>query len=239
MPYRNMNKRKAYASQWYYDNKGRIGLARKNKRDNDKNYRTSRLSTMHGTVYGLHKRPYPNDNKCEICNRVMVIDKPHGRHLNYHHWDHDNLNKGMWICNRCHRVAEGIERGYHTIYIELKNRIEIEMKDYRPPLKQPRNTKKDAIIKLIQEGKHSNVEIANMLCSDKSYVSMIRRDYGYERHYNLSKDKVEYLIKNYGKMPCSEISKVIGYPTKKIYNQAQKLRKRGIDIRYFKKTMRD
>jgi len=50
------------------------------------------------------KRDYPTDEKCEICN---IFTPPP---LNYHHWDDTNLMKGIWICGRCHLIAEGVEK---------------------------------------------------------------------------------------------------------------------------------
>lgn len=61
--------------------------------------RISRLNTGVGTVHGLNKRPYPPNQLCEFCGNISL-------HLSYHHWDPADLNVGLWLCAKCHRIAE-------------------------------------------------------------------------------------------------------------------------------------
>lgn len=78
--------------------------------------------------YGLHKRSYPLDGKCEICN--MELDK-----YCYHHWDNNNLNLGIWVCGACDYLAEGLDEIDKNswkvdIYRELKEEVEDGEKTY-------------------------------------------------------------------------------------------------------------
>ncbi len=60
---------------------------------------------------------------CEICNRhVNEITYP--RKINYHHWDDDKPEWGIWVCGVCHTVVEGIERKIHLKYLDFKDKIE-------------------------------------------------------------------------------------------------------------------
>lgn len=69
-----------------------------------------------------HKRQYPLDEKCEICNTFIP------KCLNYHHWDDTNIPKGMWLCSKCHIISNGIEEylqntEFFKKYLELRKQI--------------------------------------------------------------------------------------------------------------------
>ena len=66
-------------------------------------------------VYGLHKRGRPT--QCEVCEQG-------NRKLYYHHWDDHDLNKGLWLCFRCHIFAEGIDAGLIDRYLKLKAELD-------------------------------------------------------------------------------------------------------------------
>jgi len=75
---------------------------------------------------GLNKRKYPENKKCELCN-----EKING--LVYHHWDDENPNKGMWICNKCHWVITYLEmtsmnfiKNVLEKYMNMKKKINLE-----------------------------------------------------------------------------------------------------------------
>ena len=59
------------------------------------------------------KRPYTSN--CEICGKNTKVV--------YHHWDDNDYSKGLWLCLRCHNVAEGVEQGIDQKYIELKRQM--------------------------------------------------------------------------------------------------------------------
>jgi hypothetical protein len=70
---------------------------------------------------GIHKRSYPK--ACEMCGEE--------RHLDYHHWNDNNVSLGVWVCLDCHRLAEFIDTNKDAIsltqkYLELKARINSE-----------------------------------------------------------------------------------------------------------------
>ena len=51
------------------------------------------------------KRAYPKNKICELCNKKSKI-------LDYHHYDDNDLSKGLWLCRRrCHTFAEIVDKG--------------------------------------------------------------------------------------------------------------------------------
>jgi len=61
-----------------------------------------------------NKRPYSSN--CELCGKKTKTV--------YHHWDDKDYSKGLWLCLRCHNVAEGVEQGVDQKYLDLKKKIE-------------------------------------------------------------------------------------------------------------------
>ena len=55
-------------------------------------YRKHTLRVNGKAIHGLNKRAYPEDNKCELCNKEPK------KFLIYHHWDPQNLSKGIFVC---------------------------------------------------------------------------------------------------------------------------------------------
>lgn len=89
-------------------------------REYNRNYaRKHHLGTTNGKIYGLNKRPYPEDSKCELCNKVR-------KRLMYHHWDDENPAAGLWLGIRCHNFAELVDAGSMEKYLELKKIAEEE-----------------------------------------------------------------------------------------------------------------
>lgn len=90
----------------------------------------SSLATGGKRYYGLHKRPFPLDNRCEICS-VELNPMYH----NSHHFDNNNLNLTISVCAACDLLAEGldeIERSLWLVdvYQRLKEKIEEVEKTY-------------------------------------------------------------------------------------------------------------
>ena len=128
-----------------YKNNARVRVYRKELE------RRHRLTTTgHKRLSGT-KRPYPYGiyGICELCN------KPKQR-LDYHHYDDNDLSKGVWLCSFCHRFAEAADKGYSVVemvnmgitvagkrrlarYIKLKMKI-MENKRDRSKNKQKRNS---------------------------------------------------------------------------------------------------
>lgn len=84
----------------------------------------SRKHCLSGTSSAeLNKRDYPKDNICELCKKFK-------KKLDYHHWDDNKLDMGMWICSPCcHKFAELIDEfGINIVneYLKLKENIEKE-----------------------------------------------------------------------------------------------------------------
>ena len=69
------------------------------------------VTTGHKRIFG-NKRPFPVDEKCEWCGRKRIKLECHFRlepyrvygkkRLEYHHWDNNDLSKGLWVCRHCH-----------------------------------------------------------------------------------------------------------------------------------------
>lgn len=65
----------------------------------------------------VHRRSRPET--CELCHRDSC-------RLNYHHWDNNCPSKGIWLCFRCHRLAEAVDvdKDSPNKYLKLKKQIE-------------------------------------------------------------------------------------------------------------------
>jgi len=139
--------RKASHREWYRRNKERVSAYGKIYREKHKEEirnrrelnrektlawgRKHRLGIGRGCkkINGLNKRDWTNH--CELCGKI--IEKPH-----YHHWDDNNLSKGIWICIRCHRMVEAYEKGdiiYLKKYLQLKNSLNIKFNKTESKLK--------------------------------------------------------------------------------------------------------
>jgi len=71
------------------------------------------------TILKGNKRPYPKDQKCEICKEVRKF-------LIYHHWDDKDISKGVWCCPfECHGLAETLDKNIllGNKYLKLKGKI--------------------------------------------------------------------------------------------------------------------
>lgn len=70
-------------------------------------------------IYTPNKRP--RTSHCELCGRASTREGKQIK-LDYHHWDGADYSKGLWLCYRCHAVAEAADDGTTTMqYLELKN----------------------------------------------------------------------------------------------------------------------
>ncbi|GAI02239.1 unnamed protein product, partial [marine sediment metagenome] len=113
----------------------------------------SRLGTVERYYYGLSKKAFPSDGNCEICNSPLDIHK-----IDYHHWDDNNPNLGIWVCASCDFRAEGLDEidrnpWKANIYRRLKKEVEEAEKNYvyLGPFSPP-----DGIRKLFLNGKQTH-----------------------------------------------------------------------------------
>lgn len=67
----------------------------------------------HYITLKVNKRPFPQDSKCELCEKIR-------KRLVWHHWNDEKPELGIWICLSCHNVAEGVEANLHIKYLNLK-----------------------------------------------------------------------------------------------------------------------
>jgi hypothetical protein len=65
-----------------------------------------------------NKRPYTGF--CELC----LKSKDNFKKLVYHHWNDEDFSKGLWLCQKCHNIAENTENELSRKYLELKNKID-------------------------------------------------------------------------------------------------------------------
>lgn len=102
---KNPEKRKESNRRYYFENRDKI-IKRQSL--------YARLHGLGGKIRGINKRDYPQDNKCELCSKET-------KRLVYHHWKIENkMAYGLWICSRCHWLAEGCEKDLDKKYRELK-----------------------------------------------------------------------------------------------------------------------
>ena len=70
------------------------------------------------TILFGHKRPYPLDHCCEVCHRYAKL-------LQYHHWDHSDLSRGLWVCYNDHTLVERVDDNFHIRYLLLRFKIDV------------------------------------------------------------------------------------------------------------------
>lgn len=92
-------------------------------RRTDTNRHTMLGTTIDGksiVLTGLHKREYTR--VCELCG------KGPRKRLYYHHWLDDFPWIGMWLCFKCHMLAESIDEKRDMLdkYLKLKAEITVE-----------------------------------------------------------------------------------------------------------------
>mgnify|MGYP001615358700 CR=1 FL=1 len=80
-----------------------------------RDWRRNNILPINGKLVRVNKRPRPNDT-CEVCG----ITTPK---LDYHHWDDSRPELGVWVCKKCHNIAEGVDNGLALNYLELKRSI--------------------------------------------------------------------------------------------------------------------
>ena len=112
-----------------------IEKARKRSRDwhwKNREYHNQKLreymreNYLHGKLLSIPKRKRPAEI-CEICHYGA-------KYLAYHHWDDARPWLGVWVCSRCHTLAEIIDylishkpnylQSRIEEYISLKEKIE-------------------------------------------------------------------------------------------------------------------
>ena len=85
------------------------------RNERTKLYAREHIMFVNGKRVHVDKRHRPE--ACEVCG----YPKPR---LNYHHWDDDHPEKGLWLCGICHYMAGMIERDLHNKYLRLKQDVD-------------------------------------------------------------------------------------------------------------------
>lgn len=85
-----------------------------------RDYRRSNFIGTTNKIIKVKKRPYPEDDSCELCGERRK------KYLVYHHWDDKRPELGIWICVNCHTIVGYIEKGKSFVfkkYTELKSEV--------------------------------------------------------------------------------------------------------------------
>ena len=82
-------------------------------------YMRRRYLTINGKKVVCAKREWKGF--CELCGK-------NGSRLDYHHWDNEHTECGMWICKRCHQTCTALELlerepEFKERYLALKRKI--------------------------------------------------------------------------------------------------------------------
>lgn len=101
-----------YYRDYYHKTKNNPGVRERIRKSNRKKILTVYDGSKSYAVYGLNKRDYPENFKCELCNEIFIPSPKKKGRLFYHHWDDSNLSLGIWICFKCHGLAEAVDLGH-------------------------------------------------------------------------------------------------------------------------------
>ena len=109
------DKEREYQKEYFQKNKVRIYKRRDTPefREYQRKWRKDHYLTVNGERTRVNKRPLPEGDLCEVCGTYYKA-------LEYHHWE--SYEKGIWLCYKCHRYAEYIDKGwfYRERYAKLK-----------------------------------------------------------------------------------------------------------------------
>lgn len=112
--YRKRNRNALY-KKWCERNPDKLEVSRIKRQDYR---RVNQLGTyVDGrlVIIKVVKRPWPGH--CELCGNE-------GKRLSYHHWDDNDMSKGLWLCSPCHFFAERMDDNKLTSrYINLKRLV--------------------------------------------------------------------------------------------------------------------
>jgi len=115
--YKSTDKWNVTNTEWRTENHDEL-------RTNNRNWeRENTLSIMKdGKRMKIRVKKRPFNDKCELCDKEIIF-RP-----DWHHWDKQHPELGVWVCQACHDGVESYEHGcnlYVVIpkYIELKTKL--------------------------------------------------------------------------------------------------------------------
>lgn len=76
-----------------------------------KNYSRNHALIIEGKYFTINKREF--QGFCELCKEEIQS------HPQWHHWNDNYPEMGMWLCLKCHDLAEIYEQ-YHSRQSEIK-----------------------------------------------------------------------------------------------------------------------
>ncbi len=108
---------KSYSRNWWKTSPKVPALRKKAAAFTRKHYLGMTVNGKSKYVKVQGKRAHPKE--CEMCQKVWAD----GFRANYHHWNDADFSLGIWVCNRCHRIAHGVDSGMADVYRQLKDWI--------------------------------------------------------------------------------------------------------------------
>ena len=73
------------------------------------------ISTSGGVRIRAEKRERPDE--CEMCDKQVSK-------LDYHHWNSEKPQNGIWVCMSCHQFVERVDSGLVIKYTKLRDKID-------------------------------------------------------------------------------------------------------------------
>lgn len=110
----------------------------KGAREQDQKHKALLKRRREAAARQLLRRPKPL--MCELCGDPL--DR-----LVHHHWDDEDLDKGMWLCDRCHHVVEYYDKIAAGMYDDIIGRY-IVLKEEIDIFKNMQKSKKEQVLKL-------------------------------------------------------------------------------------------
>jgi hypothetical protein len=104
-----------YNRLYYQTHKDKFRGYRQKRLIYQRDWHRKNILFTNGKGYRVKKRSYPGI--CEMCEY-------NGSRLHYHHWDDNDMRKGIWVCPFCHTMIERYEQGFFGKYLSLKEKIE-------------------------------------------------------------------------------------------------------------------
>ena len=93
-----------------------------------RNYSRTHYIRYHGRCIKVKKRSQPDE--CEWCGKAVL---PH-KWLVWHHWDDKHPEYGLWLCWKCHVIAEFLEQTDSMQKIEEYMLLKCKMSNMPAPL---------------------------------------------------------------------------------------------------------
>ena len=118
---------------------------------------------INGKVHGVKVNKRPKPEFCELCCDEGSPELQN--RLSWHHWDRRTGDKGLWLCFRCHRLAEYLDGNFNDQDRLLKYRDKyLELKREQDKLSFLHNLKYDLgvleeALRLLKNSDHNFIDL--------------------------------------------------------------------------------